>query len=156
MGRVDDFLKGLTPAELEEVRTKALFLLRRSGSRAADVPETLYDAIRDHLLSRGVSVQPYSVFRRKSKHRTTFDQVASTLREFTDQHLKPKTHLQRIQAYGVLLNAVTRRLQGQGIPLSLNTFLSTLPKAPSLLDLEFPGYLESGLLPQVLFRRKQA
>lgn len=153
---VDEFLAKLTPAQLEEVRTKALFLQRRATTKSENAGEEVYDQLREWLLGKGVGALPYQVFVRTSKRYPAFLEGAKELRAFAVQHLRARTQLERIAAYGLLLRAMDRRTQELAIPRSLASFLNLLPKAPGLLEREFPGYLESGLLPQLLHRRRQA
>jgi hypothetical protein len=145
-------LSQLSEKELKEVQKLSSLLLQGDGTstREGKDEEMVHDAICSELSER----IPYRILPRAS-HYKEFKAKASELAEWVRENLEPKTKLERKKGLSILIRILCRWLRDCNVPLSHRALTRNLQKVPGLVDREFPGYLESGLLPIVLSKNLQ-
>jgi len=143
-------LTELTQDQLRELRARADILLKSTGGHDPD-EEMLHDVLVDTLTAHHHRAMPLHVAR-KAPHWGTFRENAAHILAFVRTHITENRVAMR-KALGVLLRIQARWMLTRGIPLSHRTVCQQLVRIPDLVEREFPGYLESGLLSMIVRQR---
>lgn len=145
-------LERLSPAELRDLAARATFLASTGGSSTADEALPLvFSQVQQILKDAGVETPPLKVVKAQGYYKALLE-GSDTLIQYINANLHPESRGEKIKGVQVLLRMLVRWLENCGIPVSVGTVARNLSKVPSLVEKEFPGYRESGLLPIILKR----
>lgn len=142
-------LPGLTPAELEQVRVRVLFLV---GSKpAAPVEDWLQSGILSELKRRGIWAQGHSIDSYVKGHAEASLAARQHILGGYRNRLPRRAEL---LALGQLAaNALAEWLLRAKVPLGPKTMFNNLNKIPAALEDAFPGYWQAGMLGTCLEKR---
>lgn len=141
-------LPSMSQDQLREIVARATALLKPADRNRTD-EQDLYSALTTELTSQGISLPHYAIAM-KSPAGPTFLRGASVVSSFVAEHIEPTTKAHRILAYRRFMKMLARWMVTCGIPVTLKNVAQNLDKVPAIVQRQFPGYLESGLLPMVL------
>jgi hypothetical protein len=153
-------LEKMNREQLREVWAKASALLGVQGSKTpttdakgSERPRDFYDEMKRLLEADGVFCPPFPVFA-KSRNFVAFKAGVDVLYAYVDKYFKPKKRLERSRIHKVLLGLIVTHMRAEGrVPVSVNTVARRLVAVGGLVDMEFPGYRESNMLPIMLSGR---
>lgn len=150
---VTRLLPGMTPDQLRQVIARSTVLLG-----GADHPPNLdtdlalvHSVVSSVLASRGTRCPPLGVIVRQS-YFPELRMGAQVLCEYVDKYVLPSTRGERAKALRVFIEMIVRGLPPRGIPVTVRTVCQSLTSVGAYVEQQFPGYLESGLLPVVVRR----
>ncbi len=155
MSEILDKLTTLTPEELRELRARAGLLLQNSTASSGDSidEEVLADVLADELRAKSIRVPVYGVLKRMH-HYKAFHEAAPLVEAFTTAHVRPRTKAERRVAYTVFVRMVVRYMESARIPVSHKAACQQLRRVPEIVERQFPGYVENGLLRSIVSRLK--
>ena len=143
-------LKKMPLTDLRKVSAQATHLLTKGVLNTSPLERDVYESICDALKLEGVSsLPPFTVFARTNTF-ASFRRGVILFLEYIEQYCKPKKRLERMKIIHVFLRMLVRRLRRDGVPLSSKTMASALLRVENIVEDQFPGYRESGLLPILL------
>lgn len=145
-----DAVNRLKPEEVRELRARLAVLDNRVDMTTSTEERELFEAIASVLMTRGIPTPPLSVYRRTDKHYARLRRAAPAFSRFIEEKLAPKTKTLRLRALVLVVDALARRLEGNGVPLSVSALVGVVPNAPSEVARMFPGYAQAGLLGKIL------
>lgn len=146
-------LASLSQTQLRELVTRASALLDRPQDDSAT--GLVHDALDGIFRKRGEKLPPMSVIK-KLPHYGSFRDGSTALLEYIDTYLKPSTRVERLKAVNVLLAMLIRWLERREIPISHRAVSQSLSRVASIVDKQFPGYRQSGLLPMIVKAHQRA
>ena len=142
-------LSSLTSDQLREVASRASLLLSAqtpSVAKQTGDEELVFSVVSDLFKDRGLSEAPFRVIAKQSYFPKYRESVAS-LGKYIDRFIKPKTRVERRKVVLILVRMLIRWMTEASVPVSYKTVALNLSKVPDLVDRQFPGYRQSGLLP---------
>lgn len=152
-----DALPRMTQKELRELNARTSMLL--TGATAApgkrerlDVSgmKDTYTVLADELKKWGANPVPYVALAR-GKMFPVFRDAVPLLQEYVTTNMKPKNEGVRRRAVRIILGLVVQHVHAHcRAPLSTVTALRALPNFGAIIERQFPGYAEAGLLPIIL------
>lgn len=148
MTELPDLTK-LNEEQLRDVQARASALLGSTTSTTPHRGAEVWDAVVARLQSLGVHCPRYTVAVKLPRVGKLRD-ATELVRTFVTDHLKPGNKLARHKAYQILTKMLVRWMIARSIPVTHQTVAQNLGKIPALCSRQFPGYLESGLLPTIL------
>jgi hypothetical protein len=150
------YLAKAEPKHLRDIRARCTYLLGPAAAgdekeqATADVEEqVLYEAARAALSRGGTTTPPYSVFRRGRDYKA-FQRGAGIVSAYVVANFGKMRRAERQDVYELLVRRLAIWLRAGKIMPLMAPVGNNLQKIPALIDEWFPGYRESGLLPQVL------
>jgi hypothetical protein len=140
-----DDLAQMDVGELQEVVTRASALLEVKND-GVDEARQIHNIIADEV----PNTPHYSAIKR-SRH---YKQFLNNLDLFSEtiRMLKPRGRLEELAAKRKLIQILIRWMHRKNIPVSHRTICQNMDKLVGVLDGQFPGYREAGLLRTVLAR----
>ena len=153
--RIKELLPELSAIELKEVILMAEFFKERKGAAALDVNDELFYITLTEELSRRLctSFPPLPILKKNSaKTFSKFLQVSQDYNNWLERVFKDTTitRLQRRRLSIIAIEVVADNVENSKVPLSLTSALNFFQNFPGLFNKAFPGYLESGMLGQLL------
>ena len=146
-------LKEMSLTDLRKVSAQAAFLLTKEQLNVSPLERDVYESICDTLKFEGIAPPPFGTFARTNAFSSFRGGVVCFL-QYIGQHCAPKMRVERQKVIYVFVRMLARRLRRDGIPLSAKTMSSTLSRIENIVEDQFPGYRESGLL-SVLLKKYQ-
>ena len=119
-----------------------------------DSPALVYRAMTEALRGMGTKLPPMQVFCRTPAY-SQFVKTAPLVVEFSD-HFQPKTKTQRFAVVKMLCRLTAMRMREVAIPVSARTLAQQLSSVADYVDIQFPGYRQSNLLPIVMQQLRKA
>ena len=151
--KISAALTELSPSELRKLKSECEGLLNAQGVEAqgADLTDAqhIHWLFTDKLKAEGKPCLPFFALT-KAAHYSTFIDGVKMFYNFVDHFLKPANKTEREKAVQVLPRMLARRLERDGVPVSHSSLSSALQRVSSIVDDQFPGYRESGLLPMLI------
>ena len=148
-------LKDLSADELLELKARIdAMCVDRENKNAPTQRELLAGVIRDQLRGVGTNVMPKAAISAaglKGKWEAAADRISS----YVETHISSK-RAEGMHAYVILIQMLIRHLSASGVPATHRNVIVNLEKVPALVDRQFPGYRENGLLPVIVKRTKAA
>lgn len=157
--KVDNILQdilSLSPEELVKVKECASQLFGDSPQVAtgfSDEAAFVYSHMVEVLKKRGIKSPPLSIFA-KTKGAAKLKAHAEDFLEFISSYLHPRKKVERVLAIKMLLNLLCDRVASGNAPLSATTLAAALQHTAAEVDVQFPGYLRSGLLPMLIHSKR--
>jgi len=152
---IENGLAELSTEELRRVRARIDFLTRGTSSSAlpsasSREEELVWDHLR-HVVGRcrGKKLPPLSVYRRANPS-FEFTERVEALMSFIRTFCKPATTTEEGQFVFLFLRVLSRDLQRRGLPVGPKTLVQSFDRIGDVVDIGFPGYRESGLLPMLV------
>lgn len=108
----------------------------------------VYDELGDYLKRKSRTVPPFGKYRKRAEF-GAFAASAVRFLGYIDRHFKPETEAERMKIGYVIFDVLARRLELEGTPVGLLPMARQLGRVPEVVDLAFPGYRVSGLLPLI-------
>lgn len=142
-------LTTLKDDELRALHARVGALLE--SKRAEGDEQLLFTAIAQQLDAKG-QTWSLGMLARNALY-TQFQSRCLATTIYVDRFFQPKNRLERLKAFRLLTRVLLRFLENARVPITLKTVVQNLDKIPRLVDDEFPGYLESGVLPMLLQRQ---
>lgn len=147
-------LAKMNEEELKQIHLRASLLLSKYGGSDSVDEQLVFEYVHKVITSTGASLPPFQVFARMPMY-VTYKKSIKVFLQFVDEHFKAKKQIDRREIISVLMAMIRRRLERDGIPVATKTVAEALARIGEIVADEFPGYLESGLLPGVLSRRRK-
>ena len=151
-------LPGLDAKELDHVIALATFLKRGSSAQAVHngtseetLEHTLFEAMEEVLVRYHIKVPHYNLFKRTPSYKK-FKEQNEFLEMYFARIFSPRrlTRVQRRKLYKLLFEVQLQTMKTANLMISVNSFVTFMKNAPSLLSDQFPGYMESGLMFRIL------
>lgn len=140
-------LPRFTRADLQELQVRISALL---GDADSEGPAIVHGVVVEYMRRRGGSGNmPYSVLKR-SKQFPRFNKGALVLLKFIDDYLPKIVRVERRKAIYVLVGAAVKYLEYQHIPIGFYTIGDALTRINQVVDYQFPGYIEAGLITAIV------
>lgn len=138
----------LTKEELKKVKGVIDFLVQDSAKDSANLTdeETLYRVITEHLLSKGIVISPFFVYR-KTVYYKKFEEAFVFISLYMEKYLRLEN---KLQCYNLFCTQMILYLEKFDIVVNLQTVINSYEKFPEQLNRNFPGYLQSNLLKYVI------
>lgn len=105
----------------------------------------VYTVIADVLRYSGIRLPPFGVIRKHAQFKR-FREGAETLQAFLHRYTPGLRKVERFKALQVLTRVVVRRLHRDNVPVGVLTLSDAFKRIGAIIDDQFPGYVESGLL----------
>lgn len=143
----------LTKADLKEIKKVCEVLIARGGEIEEET-ELFYEVILTALSKHDLN--PVSIHLLKSNKKETFNKVEEVaLNVFSwMRNVGVKRKMEQKLFLHILSEMVIEAISNTNIPLNINTMLAFFPKAPSLFENNFPGYIESGAVIFLIHSRR--
>ena len=146
-------LPSLNKVELEEVIKKASFLEKTKGVRSSGSEEETFYGILTSELVKMFRNKPtaYFVFVKQCNYNSFKTDFEGTL-DYMEIAFKNKriTRPAKLHFYLIATKIIINDFDTSPVPLNLKTLINGFNILPSLIDREFPGYAQAGLLPMIL------
>lgn len=142
-------LAELSPKELKELAARANFLLGTDDSPEDEdlVHRQIVQVLRDYGV---LSTPPL----KKLPHYSQFKKGVVDLLEYVEAYFAPKKKIDKIKVVMILVKMLARQIKREEIPVSHRTISQALNRVGSIVELQFPGYRESGLLPMLIAKHQ--
>jgi len=140
-------LTGLSRDDLRELKGRVEYLLK-GDKNVDDCGAQIHRVITDELTARGIYGMPFGVLKKQAYY-AAHKEGSASVEEFSKRYMKPPSRVEALKVYRVLVKMLSRRLIAEGTPLSPKTMSQGLKRIPAIVDCQFPGYRESGLLPAI-------
>lgn len=159
--QVREMLPNLEASELDETIKLCKFF--KSQKRAVDrgvlVEEMFYDEIQK-ILVKNLRTEPipFHVMKvRNPKLYTKFMDSTEYLNSYFKRALEPDTCTipRKKKLFRIFCDLIVKEIKKRGYELSFRTMLNLTEEFPSLLDKAYPGYVQSGVLINVVESKKQ-
>lgn len=153
----DDILTALPSLDRAELRriaavTSSLLGTEQGEGGVADDVAFTYGLIEEVLSNHKLRLPALSYFLNSSEFkRTKFKLGARTFVAFLEE-FRPKSQAEKRAAGLICLEAVEQCLDEQKLPIRLRTIAQWLPNVAVYVERQFPGYIESGMLPVIVQR----
>lgn len=146
---VVDALPAFTPEERRRVWAACAALGVEDSGRRHAAEDDVFDVLHSFLRARGQSCPPIGTAKRTRSWRQ-FKAGAAAVEEWMCDHVKARVPLKKRRALDIAFRVTARALEKQEIPVTFGTMSQALDRTPALVDVQFPGYREAGLLPVLL------
>ena len=141
-------LPSLSAAHRQKVEL-SLRALRKDATADYHEAALVFTEIAEYLTDRGQRAPfPYATFRARPEF-GAFAKAADAMLWYVGRNFKPKNGAQTMKVHRLLLVILARWLERRNIAVSFRTMTQQLGRVPELVESEFPGYAERGLLPRV-------
>lgn len=147
-------LSGLSPQALKSLIARAESLLpRESTGREETDRDQVLASMLSALRAKGLRAPEAAI--RRGPYWPAFQRGADALAAFLLEYAPAVAakRLRRQMAYDRLLGVLARWLARIKVPVTPKTMIQNLEKIPALVDQQFPGYAQSGLLEWVFRTR---
>jgi mRNA-degrading endonuclease RelE of RelBE toxin-antitoxin system len=147
-------LTSMSAKELRHLKAKVDFLLTNSTEEIDDnnyqffytlLTKKLHDILR-------TKYQPYPIFKKQKLQYKKLVEVVDYLDEFLESMFEKPKRIYYRKLYRMYINQVIGNIQDSPLPLEVSVILNYKNKFAAILDNNFPGYLENGML-KVIFQR---
>ena len=150
---VEKLLPNFTNEQLQKLKSKIDFLLKDVVSNQSGTAEFfLYTALSEVLKKKlRIEVIPFPIFKKKTGYGKKLGEVRKYLDDYLNRVRKGRrsTRTEKYQYYLLFANIMIDDLEGHPSPTTVQLVLNCYQQFPSLLDKQFPGYAESGLLEMI-------
>lgn len=148
-------LQQCTFEELNDVLINVKYLSNTKGVQFTKSEDVLLHIAISEVLFQRLKVEPVELYILESQNSATYKKlmkVAKDLDYWVDDIFKNTdlTRIKRRMLFSLLTGIVADSIETSEYPLSLTSLLNFFNNLPGIVDKKFPGYLESGLLPQIL------
>ncbi len=149
-------LSKLSQTELAQAQVRIANLLDASQTDAREDSdlELVHDQLNAVLRAEAGAVRDVPlIVVSKQRHASSFKKGSAVLIIYAQRYFKPKNRADLVGVVRLLLGVLARYIVRQGkYPLTHASLSYKLEKVGAIVDLEFPGYRASGMLPFILKR----
>lgn len=149
-------LPKLSQKDLKQIKIRLDFLIQATNdSKNSRDKELFYATICEVYCHKTKNKLPFFTIFIKSKNKKSLDQtylfITNYFNSFTSNiKIKGSIKIARQKFYILFAKLVISYLIEQKLPVSIVTILSHHEKFPGLIEIQFPGYIESGLVQEIL------
>ena len=150
---IQDF-PSMSQGQLKKVMAAAQYLLNEANpsgswnSSTAMVYRLVDQVVSDSI---GSASLPLGIFlRSRSVSKSKVNAVSAGLITFIKNNFGCSNRAEMCKAITILARAVVNRLRRDGVPISHQTVFANLSRVPTIVDSQFPGYRQSGMLKMLL------
>ena len=143
-------LAELSPSDLKDVQARTHALLADSTPSEDSDVRMVYDALVHEVKSiGGKSTMPYAAYAKRSSFAKFKAQVPPFL-NFVDTFLLPRSKADRLKAARLLFSMILSAIHRRQARASMSYVLNLMPQVHEIVEQEFPGYRDSGMLHIIL------
>lgn len=143
--KVQSLAENLSIKDMKALSSWISFRLSSDKAENSDF-SLFYNIVLEELRKKGIHSFPVSVYLKNSKIGTkNFDKVQL----FIDDSCSDVSKVQKIDIYRLFTVTLIYYMDHRGIPLSMNSFMSSLSYLPGVFRIAYPGIIEAGLLKTV-------
>lgn len=149
-------LPKLSQNDLRQIKTHLDFLLQTTNKvNQLEDKKIFYDIIGSIIYQKTRDRTPFYNIFIVSKHKKILDHAFSFINNYFNSitsniKIKKSTKIVRQKFYMTFAKLIVAYLDRINVPISMSAVLKCVEKFPGLLDSEFPGYLEAGLVEKIL------
>ncbi len=144
-------LPSLTNTELQAVRDTATFLAgNTTQNKPTDWEAKVFEAFNKQLSASGIQTNLYyASFRRTSGYKVWIQSV-SKVEAFITNNFGRLKNIERLTLLNLFYKLLIENMKEINVPITINTVSSHTKRIPEVFNMNFPGYVASGLAPMVL------
>jgi hypothetical protein len=155
-------LPSLSEKELKNLKDKIDFLLKDTVcvNKESSTEHLLYNAISSNLLKKTRDkLMPFGVFRKRVNYKR-FKEMHKFLDEMFEDVISSVNNLKSKKAYKekwyqLFCTILFKNLEDWDFTIDIQSILNNFGRFPGLLNKEFPGYSEAGILFKLLEKDKK-
>ncbi len=150
-------LTEMSGEELKQLQNKITVLLYYQNVGNKPDVEYFYRAVKFVLETRGIDLPPYGVVSKKLKYiHKRLVEAHEFLNNWLTKHIKTvPTKVEKNRLYLIFAEILSDSISKRGHTVSLKYLLWIYKDFPAILDVAFPGYVQSGLLKMLLTAERQ-
>lgn len=145
-------LPSLDAGELDQIIALASFLKKgkpsqKSVANEESMEHILFEVMQDVLLDNHIKIPHFNYFKKTPAYKK-FKENMEFVSGFFDKGFAPRrlTRVKRRKLYRMVMELLIISMKEAGITITSNSFTTMLKNIPSIIQTNFPGYIESGLL----------
>ncbi len=151
MNSIIEQLPSLTNEELQAVRDTATFLTDNTKqNKPTDWEAKVFQAFNKQLSTSGIQTNlHYASFRRTSGYKAWIQSI-SKVETFITNNFGTLKNIERLALLNLFYKLLIDNMNEINVPITINTVSSHTKRIPEVFNMNFPGYIASGLAPMVL------